>query len=189
MLLPNKPYSQQSLRCSPEVKNRAKNALTDTSSLSFRGHSTKQLLNQHFLPLMPQLLLPTSDPASFPPSACNIHLGERCHDETHILMLTRTLPWALFTTSVTYHQINLLLRGESKKRSHIYISPHWRLQNNSCCGQTMRVYALCTDEPVWTLGSLGPLFGHRCFCLRAHVCEGGRVQGDFHRGLLISSLH
>lgn len=111
MLLPNKLYSQQSLRCSREVKNSAKNALNDTGSLSFQGHCTKQLLNQHFLPLMPQLLLPTSDPASFPPSACNIHLGERCHDETHILMLTRTLPWALFTTSVTYHQIKSASEG------------------------------------------------------------------------------
>lgn len=61
--------------------------------------------------LMPRLLFPTSDPAAFPPSACNIHLGECCHDETHILMLTRTLPWALFTTSVTYHQIKSASKG------------------------------------------------------------------------------
>lgn len=51
------------------------------------------------------LLIPATHPAAFPPSVCNIHLGERCRDETHILMLTRTLPRALFTTSVTYHQI------------------------------------------------------------------------------------
>lgn len=50
-------------------------------------------------------LIPATHPAAFPPSVCNIHLGERCRDETHILMLTRTLPRALFTTSVTYHQI------------------------------------------------------------------------------------
>lgn len=85
-------------------------ALFSCCALSFQGPCATPFGPTLSLP-MPWLLFLTPDRAAFPPSACNIHLGECCHDETHVLMLTRTLPWALFTASVTYHQIKAASEG------------------------------------------------------------------------------
>ena len=71
---------------------------------------------------IPCLRVLTLHPTAFPPSACNIHLGECCHDETRILMLTRTLPGALFTASVIYHQIKAASEGWGRmNRPRIFI--------------------------------------------------------------------
>lgn len=58
--------------------------ISQSQSIELSGPPYRTTLEPNLPPsFTPRLLFLTPDPAASPPSACNIHLGECCHDETH----------------------------------------------------------------------------------------------------------
>ncbi len=154
-------------------------------ALSSQGHLTEHHLNQRFPSscldscFQHQILLPS------PPSACNIHLGECCHDETHILMLTRTLPRALFTAQVTYHQIKAASEGWKYEQARTVFTIHnterdkitglqWTFSDScSAVSKHAGFGSVCWWSSLDTELS-GPLFGLSQMFLPLCACVWGR---------------